>query len=167
MLTTTTAPIEPPVRSAEDLLRRLLDLLRDSHDIADVSRARVRQAFEVDFEVDQRRLGFGERLCREWWSSIELDPDGAFGPSFELAFRPDCAGTFPSASSICAIDFDQFAAELKAMGFEHESLMGENGRVVHENFDRDGLSVIVHTRIEAEEPAVKRNHACVMRVIVN
>ena len=31
----------------------------------------------------------------------------------------------------------------------------------------DGLSVIVHTRGEADEPAGKRDHACVMRVIVN
>jgi hypothetical protein len=167
MPTTTAAPIDPPVRSADDLLRRLLDLLRDSRDIADLSRARVRRAFEVDFELDEGRLGFGERLCRDWWSSIELDPDGALGPSFELAFRPDCAGTFPSAAGICAMDYDAFAAALKAMGFEHESLLGENGRVVHENFDRDGLSVIVHTRGEADEPAGKRDHACVMRVIVN
>lgn len=167
MPTTTTVPIDDPVLSADALLRCLLDLLRDTHEIADVTRARVRQAFGVAFEIDEGRLGFGERLCRDWWSSIELDPDGAFGPSFELAFRPDCAGTFPSAAGICAMDYDAFAAELKAMGFEHESLLGENGRIVHENFDRDGLSVIVHTRGEADEPAGKRAHACVMRVILN
>ena len=167
MPTTTAVPIDPPVRPAEDLLRRMLDLLRDSHEITDLTRARIRRAFDVDFEIDEGRLGFGERLCREWWSSIELDPDGALGPSFELAFRPDCAGTSPAATGICAIDYEQFAAELKAMGFEHESLVGENGRIVHENFDRDGLSVIVHTRGEADAPAGKRSHACVMRVIVN
>lgn len=163
----TSAPIDPPVLSAEDLLRRLLDLLRDCHESTDLTGPRVRRAFGVPFESDEGRLGYGERLCREWWSSLELDPDGAYGPTFELAFRPDCAGTHPPATTICTMDYAAFAAELKAMGFEHETTFGEHGRVVHENFDRDGLSVIVDVRGEADEPPAKITHICVMRVIVS
>ncbi len=163
----TAEPISPPTHTAEALLERLLTLVRDSRDIQDFSAARVRRAFEVEFVSDEGRLGFGERLNREWWSSIELDPDGAYGPSFELAFRPDRSGTYPSATGICGFDYARFAAELIAMGFEHETCYGEHGRVVHESFEREGLSLTVHTRGEADEPAAKITHVCVLRVIAN
>jgi hypothetical protein len=127
----------------------------------------VRRAFEVEFVSDEGRLGFGERLNRDWWSSIELDPDGAYGPSLELAFRPDRSGTFPPASAICGFDYARLAAELAAMGFEHETCYGEHGRIVHESFERAGLSLTVHTRGEADESPAKIAHACVLRVIVN
>lgn len=165
--TMTDEPISPPTHTAEALLERLLTLIRDSRDIQDFSASRIRRAFEVEFVSDEGRLGFGERLNREWWSSIELDPDGAYGPSFELAFRPDRSGTYPPATDICGFDYDRFAAELAAMGFEHETCYGEHGRIVHESFEREGLSLTVHTRGEADEPAAKITHACVLRVIAN
>lgn len=163
----TAEPISPPTHTAEALLERLLTLVRDSRGIEDFTAARVRRAFEVEFVADEGRLGFGERLDRDWWSSIELDPDGPYGPSFELAFRPDRSGTYPSASAICGFDYARLAAELAAMGFEHETCYGEHGRVVHESFERAGLSLTVHTRGEADEPPAKITHACVLRVIVN
>ncbi len=163
----TAEPISPPTRTAEALLERLLTLIRDSREIQDFTAARVRRAFEVDFVSDEGRLGFGERLNREWWSSIELDPDGPYGPSLELAFRPDRSGTFPPATDICGFDYPRLAAELIAMGFEHETCYGEHGRVVHESFERAGLSLTLHTRGEADEPAAKITHTCVLRVIVN
>lgn len=166
-LTTSAAPIDPPTLTAEALLQRLLALVSDSKGIEDFNPRRIRRAFEVEFFVDEGRLGFGERLCRDWWSSLELDPDGAYGPSFELAFRPDRTGTYPPATEICALDYDSFAAELTAMGFEHETCYGEHGRVIHETFERNGVTLTVYTRGEADEPHDKITHACVMRVIVN
>lgn len=165
--TTSAVPIAPPTLTAEALLQRLLALIADSNDIQDFNAKRIRQAFEVEFFVDEGRLGFGERLSRDWWSSLERDPDGAYGPSFELAFRPDRTGSHPPATDICALDYDRFAAELAAMGFEHETCYGEHGRIVHETFERNGVTLTVYTRGEADEPPEKITHACVMRVIVN
>jgi hypothetical protein len=163
----TAEPISPPTRTAEALLERMLTLIRESSEIQDLTAARVRRAFEVDFVSDEGRLGFGERLNRDWWSSIELDPDGPYGPSLELAFRPDRSGTYPPATDICGFDYARLSAELVAMGFEHETSYGEHGRIVHESFERAGLSLTVHTRGEADEPPAKIAHTCVLRVIVN
>ena len=163
----TAEPISPPTHTAEALLERLLTLVRDSRGILDFTAARVRRAFEVEFVSDEGRLGFGERLDRDWWSSIELDPTHPYGARVEFSFRPDQAGTYPPFTGICQIDFDRFAAELQKMGFSRETYRAEHNRVIHDLFQREGLTVTVYTRGEADAPPEKITHACVQMVLIN
>jgi hypothetical protein len=165
--TATASQAFSPRLDAEQSLLRLLELIRGSKTIADITPERLHATFGVDFTVDSGRSGFGERLTREWWSSLELDPSNPYGARFEFSFRPDQAGTYPPFSDICQVDFDRFAAELQKMGFSRETYRAEHNRVIHDLFQRDGLTVTVYTRGEADSPPEKITHACVQMVLVN
>lgn len=156
-----------PQLDAERSLLRLLDLIRDSRTIDDMDADRLRTTFGVAFAADAGRLGFGERLTGDWWSSFEFDPADTSGPRFEFGFRPDPPGTYPPLGDLCRIDFDRFAAELAEMGFLRETRRGEHGRVIHDLFQREGLTVTVYTRGEADDPPEKITHACVLRVLID
>lgn len=165
--TATASQAFSPRLDAEQSLLRLLELIRGSKTIADITPERLHTIFGVDFTVASGRSGFGERLTRDWWSSLELDPDHPYGPRFEFSFRPDQTGAYPPFSDICQIDFDHFAAELQKMGFSRETYRAEHNRVIHDLFQRDGLTVTVYTRGEADSPPEKITHACVQMVLIN
>lgn len=156
-----------PRLDAEQSLLRLLDLIRDIKTIQDIDAERLQKTFGVAFAADSGRLGFGERLTGDWWSSFEFDPANSYGPRFEFTFRPDPPGTYPPLSDVCKVDFDRFAAELTKMGFSRETYRAEHNRVIHDLFQRPGLSVTVYTRGEADNPPEKISHACVLMVLVN
>ena len=162
MTSTTSAS---PRLDAEQSLLRLLELIRGSRSIDGITADRLQQTFGVTFDAEAGVLGFGERLTRDWGSSFEFDP--ADGGRFEFAFMPEPAGSYPPMGEICRLDFDRFAAELQAMGFRRETYRGEHNRVIHDRFERAGLTVTVYTRGEADEPPAKITHACVLRVLVN
>mgnify|MGYP003472085268 FL=1 len=162
MTSTTSAS---PRLDAEQSLLRLLELIRGSRSIDGITADRLQQTFGVTFDAEAGVLGFGERLTRDWGSSFEFDP--ADGGRFEFAFMPEPAGSYPPMGEICRLDFDRFAAELQAMGFRRETYRGEHNRVIHDRFERAGLTVTVYTRGEADEPPAKTTHACVLRGLVN
>lgn len=155
-----------PRLDAEHALRRLLDLIRSSRTVGDITAVRLREVFGVAFAEASGRHGFGERLDRDWSSSFEWAPGGTYGPQFELAFRPHRPDADPAASAICALDYKAFAAELEAMGFRHETYRAEHNRIIHEQFERPGMTVQVYTRGEAEAPPEKTAHACVQMVLI-
>ena len=62
---------------------------------------------------------------------------------------------------------DRFAAELQTMGFSRETYRAEHNRVIHDLFQREGLTVTVYTRGEADTPPEKITHACVQMVLIN
>jgi hypothetical protein len=165
--TATASQAFSPRLDAEQSLLRLLELIRGSKTVQDITTERLQQTFGVEFTVDAGRSGFGERLTRDWWSSIELDPTHPYGPRVEFSFRPDQAGTYPPFSGICKIDFDRFAADLQKMGFSRETYRAEHNRVIHDLFQREGLTVTVYTRGEADSPPEKITHACVQMVLIN
>ncbi len=156
-----------PKLDAEHALQTLLDLLRGAHRIEDIDGAALERVFGVPFTAYEGRLGFGERITRDWWTAMELDPKSPDGPRFEFSFRPDDPAAYPSASAICAFDFDRFAAALTAAGFRRETYRGEHGRVIHDTFERDALTVTVQTRGENDDSPDKIAHACVKTVLVN
>lgn len=155
-----------PKLDAEQSLRRLLDLIRGSRSVGEITADRLREVFGVAFTESSGRHGYAERLDRDWWSSFELDPDSAYGPRFEFAFRPDPPNANPAATALCALDYKAFAAELEAMGFRHETYRAEHNRIIHEQFERPGMTVQVYTRGEAEAPPEKTAHACVEMVLI-
>lgn len=153
-----------PQLDAEHALQKLLDLLRGAHRIEDIDGAALQRAFGVAFASHDGRLGFGEQITADWWTSIELDPKPPYGPRFEFAFRPADPNAYPSASDLCALDFDRFAADLVAAGFQRETYRGEHNRVIHDTFTRDALKVTVETRGENDDSPEKIAHACVKTV---
>jgi hypothetical protein len=165
--TATASQAYSPRLDAEQSLLRLLELIRGSKTVQDITTQRLQDTFGVPFTVDSGRSGFGERLTRDWWSSIELDPTHPYGARVEFSFRPDQAGTYPPFTGICQIDFDRFAAELQKMGFSRETYRAEHNRVIHDLFQREGLTVTVYTRGEADTPPEKITHACVQMVLIN
>ncbi len=156
-----------PRVDAEQSLLRLLDLIRDSKTVQDITTDRLQTTFGVPFTLESGRSGFGERLTADWWSSIEFDPTHPRGPRVEFSFRPDQPSAYPPFTAICGIDFDRFAAELQAMGFSRETYRAEHNRIIHDLFQREGLAVTVYTRGEADSPPEKIAHACVRMVLIN
>ena len=156
-------PLSPQL-DAEHSLQKLLDLLRGAHRIEDIDGAALKRAFGVDFATHDGRLGFGEQVTADWWTSIELDPKSPYGPRFEFGFRPNDPNAYPSASDICALDFDRFAGELEKAGFRRETYRGEHNRVINDTFTRDALKVTVETRGENDDSPEKITHACVKTV---
>lgn len=165
--TATASQVSSPRLDAEQSLLRLLELIRGSKTVQDITVDRLQQTFGVEFTTASGRSGFGERLTHDWWSSIELDPSHPYGARVEFSFRPDQAGTYPPFTDICKIDFDRFASELQTMGFSRETYRAEHNRVIHDLFQREGLTVTVYTRGEADSPPEKITHACVQMVLIN
>ena len=156
-----------PRLDAEHALQNLLALLRGAHRIEDIDGAALERVFGVPFAAHDGRLGFGERISRDWWTAMELDPKSPSGPRFEFSFRPDDPSAYPSASDVCGLDFDRFAADLVSAGFRRETYRGEHGRVIHDTFERDALKVTVQTRGENDDSPEKIAHACVKTVLVD
>ena len=156
-----------PRLDAEQSLLRLLDLIRDSKTVQDITDDRLQATFGVAFTTNSGRLGFAEQITQDWWSSFELDPARAQGAQFEFAFRPSQPESYPAATDICSVDFDRFAAELQKQGFSRETYRAEHNRVIHDLFQRPGLTVTVYTRGEADNPPEKITHACVQMVLIN
>jgi hypothetical protein len=156
-----------PRLDAEQSLLRLLELIRDSKTVQDITPDRLQAVFGVTFNEHAGRLGFAEQLSRDWWSSYELDPKRSEGTQFEYAFRPSQPEAYPDASEICAVDFDRFAAELQRQGFSRETYRAEHNRVIHERFERPGLNVTVYTRGESDASPEKIAHACVQMVHIH
>lgn len=156
-----------PRLDAEHSLLRLLDLIRDSKTVDDITPARLQSAFGVAFAEHDGRLGFAEQLSRDWWSSFELDPKRAYGTQFEFAFRPSQPEAYPAATDVCAVDFERFAAELQKLGFSRETYRAEHNRVIHDRFERPGLTVTVYTRGESDASPEKIAHACVQMVHIH
>lgn len=157
-----------PKLDAEHALLRLLELIRTTPAMRDLTQEKLAQVIGLDFVASgSGRYGAGERITQDWWYGVELDQTLAAGPRLDFSFNPDQTGAAPSMSEICALDFDRFASELEAMGFTRERYHGEHGRVIHDRFERAGLAVTVYSQQEASAPADKAAHACIRTVLVN
>lgn len=155
-----------PRLDAGQALSRLLALIRGSRTVQDITPSRLQETFGVPFGEQGGRLAYAEQLTPEWWASYEWDPARAQGAQFEFAFRPGNPDADPDYTGICTMDYDAFAAELKAQGFGHQTYRGEHGRAIEERFERAGMRVAVQTRGEAGTTPESIKHACVQMVHV-
>ncbi len=165
--TTTASQSFSPRLNAEQSLLRLLDLIRDSKTVADITPERLQATFGVPFDESDGRFGFAEQLSHDWWTTYDLNPKRAYGTQFELAFRPSRPDEYPAATEICTVDFERFAAELQKQGFSRNTYRAEHNRVIHERFERPGLAVTVYTRGESDASPEKITHACVQMVHIH
>ncbi len=161
------SPSFSPRLDAGQALTRLLDLVRDSRTVQDITPARLQATFGVAFAEQGGRLAFAEQLTPDWWAAYEWDPARAQGAQFEFAFRPAQPERDPDYTEICAVDFARFAADLEAQGFTRETYRGEHGRVINERFERPGMRVTVATRGESSATPQDVTHACVQMVHIH
>lgn len=174
-----------PTMTAEQVLARLLELIRGSQYLSDFTTERMNQVMGVEFVTYRPGYqAFGEQVTTDWWYSLEKEDDDQYGPQFTLRFTPGQGKDANSVSmtDVCQLDLDRFSAELEAMGFSktphydsappappppfpgHDA-RPEHGGLMDYTFHRvkDGkgeMTVIVYP--EAEQAA--SNHLCVRMI---
>lgn len=155
-------PAAAPRLDAEQVLTRLLRLIRETERVEQFTPERLGAAFGVDFRVfEPGYWGYGERLSPRWTYGMEMREKIAVGPRFNFSFN--ASGDDAPAEEICALDYGRFAAELEAMGFQRQAQRGEHGAFLADWFDRPGMRVIVkQQRLAPGEDA----RACVRDVSI-
>ncbi|WP_267108866.1 hypothetical protein [Xanthomonas sacchari] len=173
------APVSPKL-SAEQMLSRLLTLLRTSRSVADFTPERLHEVMgvEMDYARDgSGRYGFGEKVSRDWVHGFEVNMKKA-DPRLIFSFDPVVPGASPAMRDLCRVDFDQFTSELEEMGFVRERYYDSppaapnggpkpsHGPWMYDSFERPGMWLQVYPRDESigSDDAVR--HSCVQMVIV-
>ena len=65
---------------------------------------------------------------------------------------------------IAALDFDDYAATLRAAGYAASPARGKHEQILYWDFSRDDVSVQIYVRGENDAKAA---HACVSKLIIN
>lgn len=155
-----------PVLNAEQVLTRLLALIRTSHSVDQFTREYLSEKMGVPFATHKPgQHVFGEPVTTDWSYVMEMDENLKPSPRFSFDFRSD-PGTSPPMSDICQLDFERFKSELEAMGFSSEPYYGEHGRLINFTFYRPSLYVEVVPEGEADEPIKKISHRCVKMILI-
>ena len=157
----------PTALTAEQLLLRVLDLIKATRSSKELTIERVSAAMQHPAQTfSPGHFGYGGKLTPEWSYWLEVKESGGTGTRLDLDFIDTTPGQSAAATDICQLDFSRFSSELKAAGFVHETYPGEHGRVAYEQFNRNGLGIIVDNIGEASVPADKAKHTCVRHVTV-
>lgn len=166
----------PPTSSeltAEELLQRVLELVRTSKSISDFTLDRLEKIMGVSVERGSDGYGHSARLTSQWLYDFSMravdtsTPEDGMRFAFGFDEIPDDP---PPMTDICQLDFDHFTAELEAMGYTREPYydspppadMGRprlaHGRLIYESFSGPHLYIEVYPR---GETSAKANHDCV------
>lgn len=156
-----------PKLNAEQVLLRLLELIRGSKSAADFTQEHMSKVMGVEISAyAPGSYGFGEQLTPDWWYSIEMREKPRTGARFNFNFNTS-PGTYPPMTDICQIDFDRFAAALEAMGFTRQKYYGEHGRYIKDWFERASMRIEVYPRGERVwTPEKDSGRACVQMVLI-
>lgn len=169
-----------PTITAEQTLLRVLDLIRTSKAIAELTPGRLEHVMKVPITTWEKGYGFGEQLTSQWGVGFNVtlwEGQPRFALTFSPSPPPPPGQATPPMADICQLDFDHFTAELTAMGFTRgshydtlppwngpgERPPGEKGRLMYDYFDRPGMRVEVYPQGESNE---KAGHSCVEWVFV-
>ena len=123
---------------------------------------------------------FGEELTPEWAYGIELYDNVTPVRNHRLLFSfnsdPDAN---PDMSSICKPDFNQFTAELEAMGFTRKSHYDSppqpppatprlpHGSWMYDHFDRPGMHIEVHPQRANQSSTQQSGHECIRMILIS
>lgn len=167
MATTASESKTPTTFTAEQLLLRLLDLIRSTKSASELTVERVSAAMQQPaLTFGPGHFGYGGRLTPEWGFGLEIKKAGSADARLDFEFINAAAESDIAATDICTVDFERFASELTAAGFTRETVWGEHGRVSYYSFERQDMSIAVDTRGEASFPPEKVTHECVRLVTV-
>ncbi|MGH8082403.1 MAG: hypothetical protein ACREP7_17635 [Lysobacter sp.] len=167
MTSPTATPAGAPKLSAEQMLTGLLELIRASKRVEDLTPEHVGQVLGVDVQRarDQpQRYGYGEAVNAQWYQNIDVDLQRTSGARFNFSFDPNPPGTYPPIAELCRLDYKRFTGELEAMGFKRTPYHGEHGRFVNDWFDRAGMRVAVYPEGEVSATGQSDGRACVKMV---
>ena len=156
-----------PRLNAEQVLLRLLELIRSSKSAADFTQEKLSKVmgFEMPSHVPGE-YGFGEQITRDWWYGMEMRVKPRTGGRFNFSFD-SVPGTDPPMTDICQVDFDQFTAALEEMGFTRQRYYGEHGRYIKDWFDNATMRIEVYPRGERVwTPEKDSGRACVQMVLI-
>ena len=152
--------------SAEGLLTGVLELIRTSQRLDDISPARLKAVLGIDVEYARDgsgRYGAGGALAPGWTFGIEVVPPGTQGLTPRLIFEitPAASGETPDMAAVCQPDFEQFAARLQAMGLRRMPYHAEHGRYVHDEYLKDHLAIYVGPGAQLDSHAMSILRTCV------
>ena len=162
---------EPPLPqsdvTAEQLLNRLLELIKHSTSIADFTAATVGSALGVRLHTfAPGRAGYRARLTPEWSCTLTTHQKYGLGPRMLLDFISEPPGRVPM-TGICQIDVRSFTGELSQAGFSNTVHYGEHGWRMGNLLEHGGLTVELSACSEADQPQDKFEHHCIRSVLVH
>lgn len=161
---------EPPLPqseiTAEQLLTRLLELIKSSTSIGDFTFAKVQQALGMPLETYERgKWGLRAQLTADWSYSLTAFEKFTLGPRILLDFVDHSEAPTPM-TDICQVDANSFIAELSQAGFSNMVRYGEHGRLLGNDLARGDLIIEIATVGEAGEPTEKVLHRCIKSIMV-
>lgn len=167
MATSASESATPATFTAEQLLLRLLDLIKSTRSTSELTIERLSVAMQQPaLTFGPGHFGYGGRLTPEWGFGLEVKRAGSPDARLDFEFINATPESDMAATDICQVDFERFASELTAAGFTRETVWGEHGRVSYYGFDRPDMNITVDTRGEASVPPEKVSHQCVRLVTV-
>lgn len=156
-----------PRLNAEQVLLRLLELIRSSKSAADFTQEKLSKVMGIEMPSHAPgEYGSGEQITPDWWYGMEMRVKPRTGARFNFSFD-SAPGTDPPMTDICQVDFDQFTAALEAMGFARQRYYGEHGRYIKDWFDNANMRIEVYPRGERVwTPEKDSGRACVQMVLI-
>lgn len=160
-------PLPQSEITAEQLLTRLLELIKSSRSITDFTLAKLQQALGAQLETyGPSSWGGRARLTPNWGYAINALEDLPDGARLRFSFFDNEGGTSGNMSQICQLDFDTFTGALQSAGFAKTSIYGEHGESTFESYTRGQLRVEVTSRGEAGGSSEKVLHQCIQSIMV-
>lgn len=155
--------------SVEGLLTGVLEFIRISQRLDDISPAQLKAVLGIDVEHARDgsgRYGAGGALAPGWAFGVEVIPPGTQGltPRFSLDIQPAVAGTTPDMDAVCQPDFEQFAARLQAMGLQRTPYRAEHGRYLYDQYSKGVLSIEVMPGAQLDPATMAIMRTCVRSI---
>jgi|GEM_PF-715663 len=155
----------PTELSTTQALQAMLELIRTSHRVTDITQDTVDRIFGVQTKVTaQDEFGYGQRLPGNWAFSIQRLVIPGIGTRVDLGFDP-IPGTQAAPLTACEPNFAQFTGALESMGFSRRTLYREHGRWIGDSFERPGMVVQVYARTAFTDTGEPRGPVCVRMVL--
>lgn len=158
----------PSPDRAEDIGQRVLALVENVRGPDDIAPERIEAltGIPVRFNPDDAsEYGFSGSLTEAWdYNFVSLPDAPGRTPSRAMFSFDDRTGGNADMAPIAALDFDGYAARLRAAGFRATPAYGPRQRVAHWDFARGAVSVQVYVRGVNDADA---GHACVAKLIIN
>lgn len=159
-------PLPQSEITAEQLLTRLLELIKSSTSVTDLTFDRVQQALGVPLETyGPGKWGLRSQLTPEWSYSLTAFEKFTLGPRILLDFVNHAQPRAPM-TDICQVDVRTFTAELSRTGFSNLVRYGEHGRLLGHDLARGDLTVEMVTEGETGQSSEKAVHSCIKSIMV-
>jgi|GEM_PF-5795093 len=160
-------PFQQSVLTAEQLLTRLLEMIKSSYSVADFGFDNVQQGLGVPLErYGPNQWGTRAQLTPTWNYALHAIEDFPDGARVRLAFFNHNDDTSGDMAEICQLDFDYFTGALLTTGFTKQSFYADHEAPLCDAYTRDDLRVEVTSRGESNESTAKVLHQCIKAVMV-